>query len=212
MSVLYSPTTWRKIWHQPGEFEPGRPFLLVHLERRSDGAPLWVMANHLPHMHPQLGLQSAERPDRVISRALSSAAATTRRAVEPLLVLGDFNEYGELGLDSADGLGTLKSTHPSLRELTERSAVTCCTKWAEGLADWRHKFDHIYATFTPSRPPAFIPYSYPGVAPHSECATPACTGQTPPSALALPTGNTRPSVGSWHRGYEFAFELPRDRE
>lgn len=50
IGLFYRSPEWRLVWSTSGEFEPGRPHLLALLERARDGAALWTMAAHLPHI------------------------------------------------------------------------------------------------------------------------------------------------------------------
>merc|ERR1712083_456269 len=90
----------------------------------------------------------------------------------------------------------------SIADAVPFNTTTCCTKWHEGEDDWRHHFDHIfYSTtyFNIASHPTLIPYRYPTV--NDSCATPACTGGSPP-------GRSKPTAqGSWHRGWQATFSL-----
>ena len=117
LAIWYRSSTWTLSWSAFGAFEPGRPHLLALLERKADGAPLWVLAAHLPHT-------SSHRPvGHDMAAAIARGVAETGRAADRnnLVVLGDFNEYGETKggreylLDAGSpSLSSLVDTSPSI--------------------------------------------------------------------------------------------------
>lgn len=205
IALLHS-TDWTVTWSKAGEFEPGRPHLLALLER-SDGVALWAMAVHLPHWP-----QTTTVPGQVIVDAVAAGVNATGRHAVPLVVLGDFNEYGECnkkGRCSAEyyrpamkGIAPMWAGLPTLRPTVPFNTTTCCTKWHEAVEDWRHHFDHVFTSFDPgaAAQPQRIPYAYPATA--KPCATAACTGADPPG------GATPASQGSWHRGWRVTLDVP----
>ena len=209
IAIFYETERWALRWHTFGSFEVGRPFLLALLERlNSARTPLWVMAAHLPHW-------GSSPPGDAMVSALADAAQKTGRPVWPLVLMGDFNEYGEcdpVGRCSharyraaMPGIKPLWQEHPQLRAATPFNVTTCCTKWAEGQVDWQYHFDHIFTSFDPGHLAAEqIEYQYPGI-PLGACASAACTGDTPPQPVA---GRQHLPQGSWHRGWKLSLPLP----
>ena len=214
MAIFFREPTWECVWSQGGEFEPGRPFLVALLERRAGGEPLWLVSVHMPHAQDRN--PALATPGEMLVKSLAAGEQATGRAVGPLIVLGDFNEYGECSHEddrcssevfrpAMSGMAALWRDQPSLRDVTPFGTTTCCTKWAEQQLDWFHHFDHVFTSFDVADGAAqLINYTYPGI--RGECSTPACAGDSPPSGSHfLPSHKPQ---GSWHRGWELVFRLP----
>ena len=219
IAIWYRSTAWTLRWHALGEFEPGRPHLLVLLERKSDEAQVWMMAVHLPHAgypgepHPPVGHR--------ISQAISAGlAANPSATADNLIILGDFNEFGECDAsgrcssesfrDARSAFAPMYSDWPRLVDVTPFNLTTCCTKWHwEGAPDWRHHFDHIWTSLKADRPPELMPYSYPGRQADGldrpACANAACTGDWPPGGRG--NGKMLLAHGTWHRGLKVQLRL-----
>lgn len=225
IALLYHGTTWQPVWWKSGEFQHGRPYVLALFSPRSGSASkVWVVSAHTPH-YPQ----TWSFPGQDLVAALNAGAGATKSDITdtPLIIMGDFNEFGECSLPPdikctsipKTVLGPLAGWAPfwyhatswamaplwnltAIADAVPFNTTTCCTKWYEGEVDWRHHFDHIfYSTkhFTIATNPTLIPYTYPTV--EDSCSTPACTGDNPP-------GGSRPQAqGSWHRGWQAAFNF-----
>lgn len=225
IALLYQSRTWRPIWSTNGEFEKGRPYILAAFESLTgDGRKIFVLSAHTPH-YPQTN----SFPGQELASALLAGASATGSVVAdvPLLIMGDFNEFGECSLPPdvkctsipETVLGPLAKWSPfwyhatswamaplwnltAIADAVPFNTTTCCTKWHEEAADWRHHFDHIYYSsrhLGVAVQPTFIPYTYPALS--VQCETPACTGDSPP-------GGVKPEAqGSWHRGWQASFSF-----
>ena len=147
--------------------------------------------------------------------ALADAAQETGTPISPLVLMGDFNEYGECDRigrcsharyrSAMPGIAPLWQAQPLLRAATPFNFTTCCTKWAEAQADWQYHFDHIFTSFDPGKRTArVLEYQYPGVPPGA-CTSAACAGDVPPQ---MATGKRLPQ-GSWHRGWKLELSIPK---
>ena len=91
LAIFYDADRWSATHLAHGDFEPGRPYMLAHFEHTSDAAPgasLWVVLVHLPHF-----LDTKVSPGAILANALKSAAATSGKAVDNIVLAGDWNEF-----------------------------------------------------------------------------------------------------------------------
>jgi len=219
IALFYRPETWTKVYGVTGEFESGRPYALGLFKPNkpcNDSHALWVATAHLPH-YPQ----TTTVPGQVFADALANASLSANAPIKdaPLVIVGDFNEFGECSLppNSRCNNPWYEPTRALIEPLWSYlgnsqvadavpfNTTTCCTKWSQREvagggrfeADWRHHFDHMYfsSKHISASPPSFINYSYPG----TECADSACTGNKPEQKTY--------AQGSWHRGWQATFRF-----
>lgn len=206
IALLYSSSIWNVTYWFQSEFEQGRPFLVARFVGYA-GVVVWVVNVHLPH-YPA----TACVPGMILAQALAKAAADTGDDPKnrPLVIMGDFNEFGACSLPPASqcteaGYVPTMSLMAPLWEFLDVpqsgfsdqvrfGTVTCCTKWKEmDWSDWIYPYDHLFLSshfwFNET---LFMPYAYPGTA--SPCTDPACVGNSPPQNI-VPKAQ-----GSWHRG------------
>lgn len=228
IALFYRSASWRKVYNATGEFESGRPYAIGLFEpsgscASTSGQAVWVVSAHLPH-YPQ----TQTVPGQVLADALSRHAQASGRPVKgsALLLLGDFNEFGECTLPpegkcTNDWYAPAKALieplwsylgYSEMADAVDFNTTTCCTKWSDAekqsqkdkgwQADWRHHFDRLYFTprFFSASTPTFIDYTYPGV---TDCGD-ACTGNAP--------SNPTSSQGSWHRGWQLTFTFADEQE
>ena len=217
IAVFHDPILWLPTYHAAGEFEPGRPWLLVRFQRANTQTFLWVCAVHLPHFLDAKG----PPPGETLAGALRAAANATGGALTPesnLILAGDWNEY------EWEDNGCRKPYYPpdcrkqaaakmaplwhgwlqgTAVDVVPNHTITCCTKWAPkdrhttDYHEWSFEYDHVFVAGkgidATASSAALIPYTYPGTA--AQCADPACTGEDPPSNV------TALHQGAWHRGW-----------
>eukprot|EP00747_Dinoflagellata_sp_TGD_P168785 gnl/TRDRNA2_/TRDRNA2_196002_c0_seq1.p1 gnl/TRDRNA2_/TRDRNA2_196002_c0~~gnl/TRDRNA2_/TRDRNA2_196002_c0_seq1.p1 ORF type:complete len:330 (+),score=50.59 gnl/TRDRNA2_/TRDRNA2_196002_c0_seq1:60-1049(+) len=212
IALMYNMQRWLPCWNTTGEMDAGRPFALGLFERLGKGGNwyrVFVLSAHFPH-YPQ----TKSVPGQILADALREGYKATGNdpMSTPVIVLGDFNEFGECALpphqdhcfharyfNATMGIAPLWSYLGKLamRDAVPFNTTTCCTKWREGIDDWWHHFDKVIYSLkflTVSKPLEMIPYKYPGI--EGACDTPACTGAFPPH-------KTKPTAqGSWHRGWQ----------
>lgn len=213
IALLYDERKWSAKYSSVGGMGSGRPYLLALFSSVAEPERfVWVLNVHTPHW-PQVG---AYRPGDTLVEAMRNASAATGRSVpaDPLLAVGDWNEFGECSLPpkvrcanswyrpAAEGMKPLWDYlgEGAMADAVPFNTTTCCTKWKEGANDWRHHFDKMFystRSWTVVKPAEFIKYAYPGLS--GACDSPACIGDTPPGGVA-------PSVqGSWHRGWQVTY-------
>jgi len=222
IALFYQPALWTKIYGATGEFESGRPYAVGLFKPSSacasaGGQLVWVLSAHLPH-YPQTKL----KPGQVLADALAghAQAAGTPIVGAPLLLMGDFNEFGECTLPpegkcTKDWYAPAKALieplwqylgYGEIADAVPFGEATCCTKWSDlekqtqraWQADWWHDFDRLFysSRFFSASTPTFIDYSYPGA---GACQDAACTGNLTPQSTS--------AQGSWHRGWRATFDF-----
>lgn len=226
IALFYRASSWTKVYGATGEFESGRPYAIGLFEPSSacasaGGKAVWVLSVHFPH-YPQTQLDGQAVADALAAHG-EAAGASVQGA--PLLLMGDFNEFGECTLPPEgkcphDWYAPTKALidplwkylgYGDISDAVPYGVATCCTKWSDAekqteqawQADWWHDFDRLYfsSRFLSASAPAFIEYTYPGV---GSCNDPACTGNATPQATS--------SQGSWHRGWQATFTFTDAQE
>jgi hypothetical protein len=219
IALCFNPDRWVLNYSLPGEFEPGRPFLVAQfLSKSATDKPVWVAAVHLNHYF--LGAPphvDTVVPGAVLARALTAASTSTGADLtkSSVIMFGDWNEFEWADFPQPYKNDAVTRMAPLwdgffggiMADAVAARTVSCCTKWAAGdrgstnYTEWRFEYDHIFYSpdltrTSPGSP--FLPYRYPGVA--QPCADAACTGEDPPG------NRTATSQGSWHRAVHAMFE------
>jgi hypothetical protein len=159
IALFYRENIWTPTWWQQSEMEAGRPYILAQFTRTT-GAPIWVLAAHLPH-YPQ----TSSVPGSILAKAFKNASTATGDdpRTQSVVMVGDFNEYGECALPAAQEAQEAQEALPKctaafyipaakgikplwdyfgqgkVKDLIAFDTSTCCTKWEEGVADWHHR-------------------------------------------------------------------------
>eukprot|EP00040_Diaphanoeca_grandis_P018518 m.97374 g.97374 ORF g.97374 m.97374 type:complete len:342 (-) comp26974_c1_seq2:47-1072(-) len=155
--LYYRSIRWKVAYQLQGQFEPGRPFLLVNLVGNAAAAdgeqaqpPLspnslddvWVLVVHLNHYFITFPNQiDPTVPGAVLALALANASEATGKNISQsrVLIFGDFNEYQWEDFElpyRPDAVRRMKPLwdgffHGRMADTTAPHSVSCCTKWAQ---------------------------------------------------------------------------------